>query len=223
MTTEWFDVAPTALVDRITATGADAATYLHSQLSQDVLGMAVGDRRWTFVLQPTGKVESLAIITRTGDESFELATDVGFGTSLLARLQRFKIRVAVDLAVAVITADQADVDTQHASARASARVAAVWPAMGSEITPGETIPAETGIVAHAVSFTKGCYPGQELVERMDSRGSNAPRALRRINVLAAAIDAAATDDVLVDGQPVGVITTAVAGEALALIARAHLR
>ena len=35
-----------------------------------------------------------------------------------------------------------------------------------EIVPGETIPAETGITDVAVSFTKGCYPGQELVERM---------------------------------------------------------
>jgi folate-binding Fe-S cluster repair protein YgfZ len=33
-----------------------------------------------------------------------------------------------------------------------------------------------------VSFTKGCYPGQELVERMDSRGSIAPRQLRYVVV-----------------------------------------
>ena len=49
--------------------------------------------------------------------------------------------------------------------------------MGAEILPGETIPAETGLAETAISFTKGCYPGQELVERMDSRGSTAPRHL----------------------------------------------
>ena len=53
-----------------------------------------------------------------------------------------------------------------------------WPAMGAEIVPGETIPAETGVVPVAVDFKKGCYPGQELVERMDSRGASAPRRLR---------------------------------------------
>ena len=61
----------------------------------------------------------------------------------------------------------------------AARIADGWPAMGVEIEPGETIPAETGVVAVAVDFRKGCYPGQELVERMDSRGATAPRAPAR--------------------------------------------
>jgi tRNA-modifying protein YgfZ len=60
-----------------------------------------------------------------------------------------------------------------------ARVLAGWPAMGSEITDA-SIPAETGVVDLAVNFTKGCYPGQELVERMDSRGSAAPRFVRSL-------------------------------------------
>jgi folate-binding protein YgfZ len=34
----------------------------------------------------------------------------------------------------------------------------------------DTIPHETGLVPFAVSFTKGCYLGQELVARIDSRG-----------------------------------------------------
>jgi tRNA-modifying protein YgfZ len=59
-----------------------------------------------------------------------------------------------------------------------ARVAAGWPAMGSEIVPGERIPGEIAVVPVAVDFTKGCYPGQELVERMDSRQAEAPRQLR---------------------------------------------
>jgi tRNA-modifying protein YgfZ len=63
-----------------------------------------------------------------------------------------------------------------------ARVAAGWPAMGTEIVPGERIPAEVAVVPVAVNFTKGCYPGQELVERMDSRGSQAPRQLRIISI-----------------------------------------
>ena len=54
--------------------------------------------------------------------------------------------------------------------------------MGTEIVPGERIPGEVAVVSVAVNFTKGCYPGQELVERMDSRQSQAPRQLRIVTV-----------------------------------------
>jgi folate-binding protein YgfZ len=59
------------------------------------------------------------------------------------------------------------------------RVDAHWPAMGSDIEEGD-VPATTGVLRAAVSFTKGCYPGQELVERMDSRNSSAPVVLRAV-------------------------------------------
>lgn len=55
----------------------------------------------------------------------------------------------------------------------AARVDRGWPSMGTDIREGD-VPAGTGVLSHAVSFTKGCYPGQELVERMDSRGASAP-------------------------------------------------
>jgi folate-binding protein YgfZ len=60
------------------------------------------------------------------------------------------------------------------------RVDARWPRLGVDILVGD-IPATTGVVSAAVSFTKGCYPGQELVERMDSRGADAPVNLRVIS------------------------------------------
>jgi folate-binding protein YgfZ len=53
------------------------------------------------------------------------------------------------------------------------------PAMGRELTSA-TIPAEAGVIDRSVSFTKGCYTGQELVARIDSRGGNVPRHLRGI-------------------------------------------
>lgn len=59
------------------------------------------------------------------------------------------------------------------------RVDAHWPSMGSDIEEGD-VPATTGVLRAAVSFTKGCYPGQELVERMDSRNSSAPVVLRAV-------------------------------------------
>ena len=49
------------------------------------------------LLSPQGKVDAYVRVTRTGDESFVLDTDAGCGADLLARLQRFRLRVAVDL------------------------------------------------------------------------------------------------------------------------------
>ena len=59
------------------------------------------------------------------------------------------------------------------------RVEAGVPAMGSELDE-RTIPAEAGVVERSVSFTKGCYTGQELVARIDSRGGHVPRRLRGV-------------------------------------------
>ena len=56
------------------------------------------------------------------------------------------------------------------------RIASGIPAMGSELTD-KTIAAEAGLVDRSVSFTKGCYTGQELIARLDSRGNNVPRRL----------------------------------------------
>ena len=61
------------------------------------------------------------------------------------------------------------------------RIVSGIPAMGTELT-GKTIPAEAGLVERTVSFTKGCYTGQELVARIDSRGSNVAR--RRVGGVA---------------------------------------
>lgn len=60
------------------------------------------------------------------------------------------------------------------------RVLAGVPAMGSELDE-KTIPAEARIVDQSTSFTKGCYTGQELVARVDSRGDNTPRKLRIVS------------------------------------------
>jgi tRNA-modifying protein YgfZ len=101
-----------------------------------------------------------------------------------------------------------------------ARIEAGWPAMGSEIVPGERIPAEVAVVPVTVSFTKGCYPGQELVERMHSRGSQAPRQLRIVEVG----DGAKPGDPVADpddpqGAAIGAITSVAGAKALAYVKR----
>jgi tRNA-modifying protein YgfZ len=196
--------------DVVVIEGPDAATYLHSQASQDLRGMVVGDARWTFFLQPTGKVDVLARVTMVGDETYRIDTDRGYGPVLEARLNRFKIRVKATV-TAVDESGDADVDDDQ-------RIAAAWPKMGAEIVPGETIPAEIGIDDVAVSFTKGCYPGQELVERMDSRGSTAPRHL---TVLPRRDDDEPGAQVVRDGEKIGTITSVGTTQVLAYIKRAH--
>src|SRR3990170_1003671 len=51
----------------------------------------------------------------------------------------------------------------------TARVEAGVPRFGADITP-ENFPAEASILDRAVSFSKGCYPGQETVAKMYYRG-----------------------------------------------------
>ena len=63
-----------------------------------------------------------------------------------------------------------------ADAVEACRIVSGIPAMGTELT-NKTIAAEAGLVERTVSFTKGCYTGQELVARLDSRGSNVARRL----------------------------------------------
>jgi folate-binding protein YgfZ len=207
MDTSWLgDQRDVVLVD-----GPDAATFLQSQASQDLRGQAVGESRWTFLLQPTGRVDVLARVAKTGDSTFLLDIDRGFGQVLIDRLNRFKIRIK---AAVTLVDDQAG----SLAADDDARIAACWPKMGAEIIPGETIPAETGLADVAVSFTKGCYPGQELVERMDSRGSTAPR---RLAVLPRRPADAAGSDLLYDAAVIGTITSVGTSQVLAYIKRGH--
>jgi folate-binding protein YgfZ len=242
--------------DVVRVSGPDTRSYLQSQLSQDLSAATAGTTTWSFLLQPTGKVAALVRVTFVGDDEALLDVDAGWGPDVVARLERFRIRVKADLealdwrvvavrgdapgpspAAGVVVAPAwwgsewgydllgadpappAGVPEAGSAQLEAARIEAGWPAMGAEITE-QTIPGELGaVMIAAVSFTKGCYPGQELVERMDSRGASAPRQLRRL----ASTDGsplATGSAVLVDGRDVGRVTSAAAGAALALVGRA---
>lgn len=234
--------------DVITVTGKDAASYLHSQLSQDIASMEAGDARQSFLLEPTGKIVSLLRVTRGGLDRFVLDMDPGCGDAVLTRLNRFKIRVEVDFELTTQTwrairdlggttiqgvvpawrmdGSAVDVFAGQAAMPESipegvwddyerVRIAAAWPMMGTDVTV-EMIPAETGVVDVAVNFAKGCYPGQELVERMDSRGSRAPRSLITLDCAAGT---KAGDDVIVNGEVVGRYTSVQGERAMAVVKR----
>ncbi len=86
------------------------------------------------------------------------------------------------------------------------RIEAGVPKMGSELDES-TIPAAAGIVEQSVSFTKGCYTGQELVARIDSRGNNVPKRLLSIVFEGDAVPAVDTE-VKSGEDSVGVVTSA---------------
>ena len=163
--------------DVVHVSGVDSLTYLQSQISQDIRGLAVGASAYSFVLQPVGKIDALIRIARVADQEFVIDTDHGYGEPLMARLNRFKIRVKVDIAAVQWRC----ISVRHATESVAHGVPA-WGATDAFdlIGPDPQAPVGVRVVAQAVNFTKGCYPGQELVERMDSRGSQAPRFVRRM-------------------------------------------
>jgi folate-binding protein YgfZ len=94
------------------------------------------------------------------------------------------------------------------------RIEAGTPRFGREIDD-RVLPAEAGLVERAVSFTKGCYPGQEPIARLHYRG----RANRRLAILELGDDhePAAETEVRLGEKVVGRITSSVPGLALAYV------
>lgn len=104
----------------------------------------------------------------------------------------------------------------------AARIAAGVPRMGRELTE-RTIPAEAGLVERTVSFSKGCYTGQELVARLDARGNRVPWNLRALTIATAdSVPPGAT--VSIDGAEVGHVTSAVRSPVgVGVVALAYLK
>jgi folate-binding protein YgfZ len=98
------------------------------------------------------------------------------------------------------------------------RVESGRPRFGHEITP-KTLTQEAGINDRAVSFTKGCYIGQETVARLHYKGKP-NRYLRGLRLQAPAND---DDPIMFDNREVGRIGTAVVSPASGPIALAVIR
>lgn len=240
--------------DFVEVSGTDAATFLQGQLSQDMDVVHARGSAWSFLLQPQGKVDAWLRVSVAGPEAFVLDVDGGFGEGVVTRLNRFRLRVKVDISVlqrqcVAVRGDGAShvagldaewpgiegVDVVGPSVDQAvavhggrvgsiedyerARILAGVPAMGREITTA-TIPAETGVLERSASFTKGCYTGQELVARIDSRGGNVPRHVRVLRTDRPVRVGARVEH---DGRDVGEITSTASegggSVALAVLAR----
>lgn len=92
------------------------------------------------------------------------------------------------------------------------------PAFGYELST-EYIPLEAGL-EHAISFNKGCYVGQEIIARMESRGRRA-KQLQRVRVSAVINTPAPL--VTSDGRDAGILTRVVVSPRYGVIGLAYIK
>ncbi|MCL5998715.1 MAG: glycine cleavage system protein T [Chloroflexi bacterium] len=92
------------------------------------------------------------------------------------------------------------------------RIQAGYPAVPNEIS-GDYIPLEAGLIG-AISFDKGCYIGQEIIARMESRGQLAKR-LARIEAVSEGVMKPG-DALRVNADAAGVLTSVTSDGRVAL-------
>jgi tRNA-modifying protein YgfZ len=185
---------PALLADRarVAVTGADAVAFLDNLVTTDVEKVPVGEARFAALLSPQGKIqfEFFALRTETG---FLLDTPASGSGDLIKRLTLYRLRSKVAIAeigrgvvvsptrVAGGYADPrdarlgfrdpgeslkvADTTSYHAH-----RISLGVPEGGRDYPLGDTFPHEANYDQLAgVSFTKGCFVGQEVVARMQNK------------------------------------------------------
>jgi folate-binding protein YgfZ len=220
----------------VTVEGPDAVSFLQSLVSQDLEPLADGEWTRSLLLQPQGKLTAVFDARRVSPEYVVLVTDEGYGPVLADALNRFRIRVKAEVVDrtgewdvywrtdgAPLAGPRGEVaydgDTLDAGAYERWRIANGRPRLGVDIDD-TTIPQEAFLERDAVSFTKGCFLGQELVCRIDTRG-HVNRFLRRLELDDAVPVTGA--EVVAGGKTVGTVTSVVPNGdgaiALALVRR----
>lgn len=213
--------------------GTDAVDYLNRMLSNDVPAEGSVD---ALLLTPKARVIAPLLVWRRGPDDVLLLTEPELGEVVRAHLtrMRFAARCEIELEShsstilfaegegipnrdygrpAVEVLDSALAATVSDDELERLRIEAVTPRFGSEIDD-RVLPAEAGLDARAVSFTKGCYPGQEPIARQHYRG----KVNRKLRVLEVDGDPPAPETpVAHEGKEVGRVTSAVPGLALAYV------
>jgi folate-binding protein YgfZ len=217
----------------IRVAGPDAADLLQRILSNDI--PEAGSRE-ALILTAKGRVIAPLLVWRRGGDDFLLLTEPELGEPVRAHLARMRIAAKCEIepeehtsaivlggtqgipnndygvpAVEVLDgewgAEPADDELERL------RILARTPRWGRELDEG-ILPAEAGLDERAVSFTKGCYPGQEPLARLHNRG-HANRTLRVLDTGDEHVQQA--DEVCHGERIVGRVTSAVLGLALAYV------
>jgi len=215
--------------------GPDAADYLERMVSNEVATLAPGESREALLLTPKARVIAPLVVVRRGEDDFLLLTEPELGEVVRAQLVRGRFAakcviepeehtstVVLGEGDGIPTADYGvparevlDVDADgEADELERLRIDAGTPRFGAEIDD-RVLPAEAGLVERAISFTKGCYPGQEPIARLHYRG----KANRRLRILALEDDHAPASEaeLELDGKVVGRVTSSVPGRALGYV------
>jgi len=198
-------------------------------LSNDV---ASGELVDALLLTPKGRLIAPVRMYRRGPEDFLLLTEPELGEVVRATLlrSRFAAKCEIELeehtSVVVFgeaeglpgelpgTVEVLDGDADPnvgADELERARIEAGVPAWGKELDES-ILPAEAGLDETHISFTKGCYPGQEPIARLRHRG----HVNRRLRVLKVE-SAQPGQDIVLEGKTVGRVTSAVPGLVLGYV------
>lgn len=187
--------------DFVGVRGPDAERHLQAMVSNDVEALAIGESCEALLLTPKARVIAPLVVLRRGVDDFLLLTEEGLGervrtTFLRSRLSlRCEIELEEHVSIVALgksdgipTADfgvpavewldadlEPNVDDEELELM---RIRAGTPRPGRELDD-RVMPAEAGLDKRAVSFEKGCYPGQEPVARQHYRG----RVLRGLRPL----------------------------------------
>jgi folate-binding protein YgfZ len=205
--------------------GPDAEDFLQRMVSNDVSHEACE----ALLLTPKARVIAPLTVWRRDDDDFLLLTEPELGDVVLRHLTRMRLRARVEIGVeehtshvvlgadgGIPTADYGTPAVEVLDANLEPtldetelerlRVLAGTPRWGHELDD-RILPAEAGLDERAISFTKGCYPGQEPVARLHYRG-HANRELRVLEIEGAELPAYDAE-LSYEGKVVGRVTSAV--------------
>ena len=204
----------------IRVAGPDAEDFLQRMVSNDVA--AADDCDALLLTAKARLIAPLRIVRRAADD-FLVLTEPDLGDVVRAQLLRARFAAKVEIEPEtheswLVLGGEEVLDERPAGDEASDedferwRIEAGVPRWGAELDD-RVLPAEAGLERTHISFSKGCYPGQEPIARQHHRG----KVNRRLRILEIDGDAAAGDELTLDEKVIGRITSAVPGVALAYV------
>jgi len=151
----------------IRISGADAATFLHGQLTQDVAGLPEGRARWAGYCSPKGRLSATARMWRTS-EGYWLAVSADLAVSLSRRLSMFVLRAKAK--VQDCSADRAVFGVMGTSAHAQVmQWLGIHPASGGLDSSDAVLAVEAGVLVGlpALMTPAGPLPRSLLIVAQD--------------------------------------------------------